>query len=713
MVVVIVGLVFALAVQTSQQFRETAWLVAHTREVLTEIESTLGLLKDAQTGMRGFVITGQESFLDPYRDALSAMGGQLQRIQKLTTDNPNQQRQLAELERLVASNLEFRAGVIRVAREQGLEAGQQLIATGKGKQGMDAIRKVIYGMEGEQERLLRQRQQSSESNNRRALYAQAALATLVAAVLLVAYLLVRQHLADRQRAEEERDRFFTLSLDMLCIANADGYFKRVSPAFTRTLGWGVEELLARPFLDFVHPDDRAATLREVERQVATGEPVLQFENRYHCKDGSWRVLSWKSAPQPGGMMYATARDVTELKHAEDRLRETNESIKLAYEVSEIGRWELDLVTLKAYRSLRHDQIFGHAALLAEWSYEIFLSYVHPEDRERVNRVFQQSLTAGKDWDFGCRITWQDGSAHWIWGRGRVFHALDGKPTRMLGTVADITERKQVEEKIRRLNEDLAQRAVQLEEANKELESFSHSVSHDLRAPLRHVQGYVEMVVKDAGAQLSVKAQRYLKIIGDASGEMGQLIDDLLSFSRMGRVEMQQTKVDLEQLVRETLAGLASQIEGRNIIWKNDALPLVQADPSLIKQVFVNLLSNALKYTRPRDPAVIEIGVMECGSDGVMEKAQESATPLPQHSNTSTLPSPIVLFVRDNGVGFDMKYVHKLFGVFQRLHTENEFTGTGVGLATVQRIIGRHGGRVWAEGAVDAGARFYFSLPAED
>jgi light-regulated signal transduction histidine kinase (bacteriophytochrome) len=236
-----------------------------------------------------------------------------------------------------------------------------------------------------------------------------------------------------------------------------------------------------------------------------------------------------------------------------------------------------------------------------------------------------------------------------------------------------------------LNAELHQRAAQLEEANKELESFSYSVSHDLRAPLRHIHGYVEMLQRATEGQLSEQARRYLNTITEASVEMGQLIDDLLAFSRMGRTEMRESRVDVGVMVQDTIRSLDMATTGRNIVWQTAPLPAVLGDPSLVKQVLTNLIGNAVKYSRKRDPARIEIG---CAGEE---------------------DGRIILFVRDNGAGFDMQYAHKLFGVFQRLHRAEEFEGTGIGLATVQRIVTRHGGRVWAEGAVDEGATFYFTL----
>jgi PAS domain S-box-containing protein len=250
--------------------------------------------------------------------------------------------------------------------------------------------------------------------------------------------------------------------------------------------------------------------------------------------------------------------------------------------------------------------------------------------------------------------------------------------RTVGFVLDRTEQKLAEQKIN-------QYAVALEGANRELESFSYSVAHDLRAPLRHVQGYVEMLQEVSAGQLSDKAQRYLKTIAEASSEMGYLIDDLLAFSRMGRIEMRESPVRLDEVVQETIRGLDMVTKDRNIVWQTAPLPAVLGDPSMLKQVLVNLVGNAVKYSRLRNPARIEIG---CAGEE---------------------DGRVILFVRDNGAGFDMQYVHKLFGVFQRLHPGEEFEGTGIGLATVQRIVARHGGRVWAEGAVSQGATFYFTL----
>lgn len=305
------------------------------------------------------------------------------------------------------------------------------------------------------------------------------------------------------------------------------------------------------------------------------------------------------------------------------------------------------------------------------------------------RDLWQTITSGRVWQGELKNRAKNGTCYWVSSTLVPFLGADGQPAQYIAIRTDITERKLAEERNAQLNVDLQRQAAQLEAANHELESFSYSVSHDLRAPLRHIHGYVEMLTDATAGQLAEQPRHYLKTITAVSEEMGELIDDLLAFSRMGRVELTEARVALDDLVLEVQRGLELAVQGRNLQWQIASLPPVLGDRAMLRQVLANLLGNAVKYTRGRAPAKIEIGL-----------AGEEA-------------GRTIFFVRDNGAGFDMKYAHKLFGVFQRLHRADEFEGTGIGLATVRRVIARHGGRTWAEGKPGAGATFYFTLPRAD
>jgi PAS domain S-box-containing protein len=302
----------------------------------------------------------------------------------------------------------------------------------------------------------------------------------------------------------------------------------------------------------------------------------------------------------------------------------------------------------------------------------------------IKEIHAELLRSGR-WEGELQKSRCDGTQVTVSSRWSLRRDEQGRPVAVLETNNDITERERRAREIRNLNEELGKRTAELEASNKELEAFAYSISHDLRAPLRHMAGFTELLQKNTASLLNERSQRYVMLILESAQRMGNLIDDLLAFSRISRAETHKTMVSLEQLVEEALTEVRKDTDGRNIVWRVGGLPPWYGDRSMLRLVLVNLISNAVKFTGTRSQAEIEIGCLKHEQDQV------------------------VVFIRDNGVGFNMKYVSKLFGVFQRLHPPEAFEGTGIGLATVQRIVHRHGGRVWAEGLLDKGATFYFSL----
>ncbi len=359
--------------------------------------------------------------------------------------------------------------------------------------------------------------------------------------------------AERLEIETQRNRFFTLSVELLAIAGIDGYFKQVNPTWGKTLGLTNRELLEKPLIELIHPEDRVAANIEWQRQVSE-QTADCIESRFLCDGGSHRWLSWSATAFPQeGLMYVFARDVTERKNFEHTLQRKN---------------------------------------------------------------------------------------------------------------------------------------IELAASNMELESFSYSVSHDLRSPLRAINGYAALVQESYADQLDDDGRRYLSVICGNSNRMGILIDDLLAFSRLGRQAIAKANLDMNRLVQESIAEVLQGQEDQLLDIAVSALPPTRADSALLRQVWVNLISNAIKYTGKSAKPVIAV-------DGYTDGAES------------------VYSIRDNGIGFDMKYYDKLFGIFQRLHRGDEFSGTGVGLAIVHRVVMRHGGRVWAEGKPNEGSTFFFALPIEE
>jgi PAS domain S-box-containing protein len=436
-----------------------------------------------------------------------------------------------------------------------------------------------------------------------------------------------------------------------------------------------------------------------EELIILAEGGLRFEGEavQRSLTGGEKHVALQLSVAPGyedslGKVMVSLLDITDRKLAEEKLRTSEERLRMTLEATQIGIWDWDVANDRYYASPTYYTMLGYEpkegpADRSEWAQRL-----HPDDKKIVLGKVESVLSrTSEEYSYEARFRHADGPYKWQWAFGYgAGYDQNGKITRMLGLRIDIDKRKRMEEELsayrEHLEELVRERTAEMEAANKELEAFAYSVSHDLRAPLRHIDSFLELLEKKAAAVLDEQSRHYMDTISDAANKMGLLIDDLLSFSRMGRQAMSFQQVELGSLVRDIIRELEPDADGRGIDWCIGELPLVSGDVSMLRMVLTNLIGNALKFTRPRQEAHIEIG------------------------SQSGRPGEIVIFVRDNGVGFDMTYVDRLFGVFQRLHHADEFEGTGIGLASVRRIITRHGGRTWAEGELDRGAAFYFSLP---
>jgi PAS domain S-box-containing protein len=417
------------------------------------------------------------------------------------------------------------------------------------------------------------------------------------------------------------------------------------------------------------------------------EPKSVLVNAQPIRDKDGRSL---------GAVEATL-DITDWKKAQGALRGAKEELealvaelKEAQRVGRMGSWQLDHRTQTVTCSEELWRLLGLAQTKDALPLEELYPLTTDEGRKQFAAAMKTTMETGEPFEIEIEVVRTDGDAAWQFWRGEAMRDEHGSITGLRGVARDITRRKRAEEEIRALNQSLEQRVAdrtaELRAANEELDAFAYSVSHDLRAPLRHIDGFVELLQKGMSTILDDQSRHYMAVISDAAKRMGKLIDDLLSFSRMGRCEISKMRVDLADLVQEVIRDFAPETKGRSIVWHIGRLPAVTGDLDMLRIVLVNLISNALKFTRLRKEAVVEIG---CAPGPATEA---------------------VVFVRDNGAGFDMDYGAKLFGVFQRLHGAEEFEGTGIGLANVRRIVSRHGGRTWAEGKIDRGATFYFSLP---
>jgi PAS domain S-box-containing protein len=515
-----------------------------------------------------------------------------------------------------------------------------------------------------------------------------------------------QDITERKQAEAElaRERTLLRTLldllpDSIYVKDRDSRFMAANAACARDMGAASGgDLIGKTDADF-YPPEKASVFRSDELQVLAGKPVVDKEEVHVAPDGTRRILLTTKVPLQNSDghivgLVGTSRDITKHKQAEAERNELAQQRQLALNAARLGWWHYDPITKIATWDDRYKEIFGVTG--HQRPNEEILARMHPDDLPGVWAKVEAALNPvdPKPYAAEYRMNLPGGVVHWVEAFGLAIFEGEGAQRHavsFVGTVQDITERKQVDAALHRLNEELEQRikerTVQLEAANKELEAFSYSVSHDLRAPLRAVDGFSHALAQDCGDRLDAEGQDFLKRIRAATKRMGQLIDDMLTLSRISRAALHKQPVDVSALARSVISELQEAEPQRKVDVQIAEKLQAEADPNLLRIALENLLGNAWKFTAKTPQPRIEVG---------------------QIADAPAAPGT-TFFVRDNGAGFDMAYADKLFGAFQRLHRQDEFPGTGIGLATVMRIIHRHGGSVRAEGAVDRGATFFFTL----
>ncbi|MEN9999329.1 MAG: hypothetical protein RI922_2319 [Bacteroidota bacterium] len=482
----------------------------------------------------------------------------------------------------------------------------------------------------------------------------------------------------RKQIEQELAEIFNAAPDIICLAGFDGYFKKINPKMCELLGYTEEELLSHPSSYFTHPDDLKVTTRETV-DFSNTTSSQNFENRYYTKDGRIIWLSWAiKLDLDSGLIYCVAKDITEKKDLEDLL-------KVANQLAQNGGWEINVLeNNRVYYSKTTRDILELDDETVP-TLELGMSFYQDEEcRSRVEKVVQKAIDDGTPWDEELKIVTAKGNQKWVRGIGRA-EFRNGSCARLLGSFQDITARKNTELELKKLNEVLEERALKLQQSNEELEQFAYVASHDLQEPLRMVTSFLSLLERKYEGQLDEKAGQYIHFAVDGAKRMRQIILDLLEFSRVGRIREELDHVNINTLVETITSLYREKIEELNasIVFEN--LPIIDSYETPVYQLLQNLISNSLKYHSVSEPPRVEIKVVEQETDWLFT-------------------------VKDNGIGIDPSYHAKIFQLFQRLHTKNEYTGSGIGLSLCKKIIDDLRGKIWLESEEGKGCTFYFTLP---
>ena len=673
----------------------TTW-VSHSQEVLKEIENLRASLAVLQTRLWAYVIYGDETLVTAREKTKQEFQDCMLNLRKLTADNPEQITSLDKLNPLVVQRTAFGDQAIVIRRKQGLLAAQKWLTDGRNIALSREIEKDVEDLRTHEYALLVIRQKRTELVSSSTFLLQPLCIFLSLTVLSLALFILNAGIYERKLSGETTARLAAIvnsSSDAIIGVDLHGIIISWNRGAETIFGYSAVEIIGNSIIRLIPPDRQRDEL-DIMGRIKNGHCIEHLETLRVTKSGELVDIAVTISPikdQAGRIVGASkiARDITQNKRIREALHQSEDQFRTMANALPQLAWMAKADGFIYWYNHRWFEYTGTEPEQMEgWGWQ---SVHHPDSLPKVMEAWKRSIAKGERFEMEFPLKAADGRYGWFLTIGLPLKDETGRIVRWLGTNTDLSQKREAEEEIRKLNSNLelrvAERTSELENANKELEAFSYSVSHDLRAPLRAIDGFAQAVIEDYGDKLPNEGLRYLKTIRGGSQRMGVLIDDLLAFSQLNRIPLIELEIRTKEHVENILEAFKKEINSRGVEVRIGNLPDCMGAPSLLEQVWVNLISNALKYSRQREKPVIEIG---CNS----EKSEH------------------VFFVRDNGVGFDMRYSNKLFGVFQRLHRQEEFDGTGVGLAIVQRILHRHGDRIWVEAAPDRGATFYFTLKSK-
>lgn len=688
--------------QSMRRLMQTSRLLSHGLSVIGQVNQVEKAAIDIETSRRGYVITGDESFLDPFHKSRKDIEAHFAKLDSLTVLDTLQAARVDSLKQLIAKTDSFSTAVINL-RSEGFEGARDLIIAGNGKKFTDSIRSLVKRMQDQEGRSFRAKNTITSSSLEQFMVSFVALAASIAVIIVTLFYAINRSYRRRNIIEHDLSQNLAEKQDLYDNAPC-GYFSydqnQAIVSMNRTmLSW------------LGYTDLATMTGKTVSAVVTTGwksvaetpdtTGIADFDVELVRSDGTTFPAIVSIRKDGNELHRASVVENSERKRQQDQIRKMNQELeqKVKERTDELSK------SVKIHKSIaatipgsavivfdtESNYVLAEGELLISMGYDKTtlvgrnLTDVVPPDRLQLYRELLADACNGQS--ISREIVTMSGAQTML--KVAPLHDEHENIFGVLLVLIDISEIKAVQSRLEELNESLEakvnERTTQLLKVNKDLEAFTYSVSHDLRAPLRAVNGYARILEEDYNSVLDSEGLRFLKLIAKNGIRMSHLIDDLLEFSRVGRKDLVKSDIDMTRLVNEVMKE-QSEFEGERIIHvKTGSLANAHGDSNMLRQVWQNLISNALKYSQHRHETNIEIG---CYDEGDFT----------------------CYYIKDNGAGFDMTYASKLFGVFQRLHKVEEFEGTGVGLAIIKTIVDKHGGRAWADATVNQGATFYFTLP---